>query len=432
MMTTVSIVLGLGLSGRSAARFLLSQKKGVLGIDDKLDQSTSVRELQSLGLFIQSSHDFIDWKRVSQLIISPGISPQHPIYQAAKTTGTPILTEIELALPHIDKPLFAVTGTNGKTSVTLLIEHVFNSAGIRAKALGNIGVPLCDYLLSPCQNDVLIIELSSYQLETLQTARFDAGVILNITPDHLERYANITEYARAKCRLQQLIKPGGTFLVHAQVAREFGSLLPSKQNTFTFGVKEAADLDSTCLESIACSNMSQHEKENILASYLMCRLRNISNWQFNNALATFKKPPHRIEFVREIEGVFYYDDSKGTNIHAVIEAVGSMNGKGILIAGGVDKGASYLAWKEHFLGKIKKIITLGQAAAKMDAELTPYFPMQRAQSLQNAVQIAAEEADQGDFVLLSPGCASFDMFEDYAHRGKEFQQAVQLLERRKS
>ena len=176
--------------------------------------------------------------------------------------------------------------------------------------------------------------------------------------------------------------------------------------------------------------MGRHDKENVLAAWAMCRPFSVSNEEFCDALETFQKPHHRIEFICEIEGVSYFDDSKGTNIDAVIKAVEGMKGPVILIAGGVDKGASYLLWKEQFLGKVKQIIAIGAAAPKIYRELHPYFNIKIVDSIHAAVETAADIARKGDCVLLSPGCSSYDMFCNYIHRGQEFQRCVNLRLRR--
>jgi UDP-N-acetylmuramoylalanine--D-glutamate ligase len=418
-MKKITLVLGLGSSGLAAAEFLIRQKAFVLGIDSTvsvLRTNPQVLYLQSLGLFVQQDSDPIDWSRVERLVVSPGIDPKHWIYREAIENGIAVTGEAELALPHFNKPLVAVTGTNGKTTVTLLAEHILNEAGIKAKALGNVGTALCSYLMNPGDEQAFVVELSSYQLETMHTPVFDAAVLLNITPDHLDRYASMEEYAKAKCRLQNVMKENAPFFVQSQVASNFKHLL---QNFQLF--------DADNIESILPSvyrEKGRHECENALAAWALCRPFCIAQEQFCHSLATFQKPPHRIEFVREREGVSYYDDSKGTNIDAVIQAVRAMKGPVILIAGGVDKGASYLLWKEAFADKVKKIIAIGQAAPKIYSELHPYFNVKRVETLHSAVMEATADAQSGDSVLLSPGCSSFDMFRDYAHRGEEFQRFV--------
>jgi UDP-N-acetylmuramoylalanine--D-glutamate ligase len=435
-----TLVLGLGISGIAAAEFLLRKRVFVLGIDSDrsvLGSSPEIRRLQSLGLFVQHDSCPIEWNQVDCLVVSPGISPSHPVYRGARESGVIIMGEAELALPHFQKPLVAVTGTNGKTTVALLVEHILKASAIKAKALGNLGIPLCSYLLGPEEDEAFIVELSSYQLETMHMPVFSAAVVLNITPDHLDRYSSMEEYAQAKCQLQHLMKGSAHFFVQRSAASEFDHLLILK-NYQTFGCEKTCDLwieqsvlayreKIECLLPLSYRGVGRHDCENALAAWALCQPFSISNEQFCNALGTFQKPPHRIEFVREVGGVSFYDDSKGTNIDAVVQAVRAMRGPVILIAGGVDKGASYLLWKDHFSGKVKKIIAIGQAAPKIYSELHPYFNVQLADTLSSAVQDAAADAESGDSVLLSPGCSSYDMFRNYAHRGEEFKRYVEML-----
>jgi UDP-N-acetylmuramoylalanine--D-glutamate ligase len=443
-----TLVLGLGKSGIAATRFLLRQSCEVLGIDGNrfyLETSEEIRHLQMLGIVCRDENDPIDWAGIDRVVVSPGISPKHPIYQTAKEKGIEVTGETELALPYFQKPLVAVTGTNGKTTVALLVEHILNAAGIKIKALGNVGIPLCDYLMSPGPEEAFVVELSSFQLETMRTPAFAAAVLLNITPDHLDRYESMEQYAQAKCQLQYLMKENAPFFVQAQAMKEYGHLLHLK-NYQTFAaasseIEKRIDLrtDQTSvwyrekieyLMPMQYREMGRHDNENIMAAWVLCRPFSISNELFCKALGTFRKPPHRIEFIREVEGVSFYDDSKGTNIDAVVQAVKTMERPVILIAGGVDKGASYLSWRKHFSGKVKQIIAIGAAAPKIYSELHPYFNIKIVDSLASAVEVAASAARRGDCVLLSPGCSSYDMFRNYAHRGEEFQRHVQSIERR--
>jgi UDP-N-acetylmuramoylalanine--D-glutamate ligase len=444
-----TVVLGLGISGIAAARFLRQRGCVVVGIDSNrpwLETSEEIRHLEMSGVICQHEGDPIDWSCIERVVVSPGINPKHPAYQMAKEKRIVVTGEAELALPYFQKPLVAVTGTNGKTTVALLVEHILNAAGIRTRALGNVGVPLCDYLMSPGPEEAFVVELSSFQLETMRTPVFDAAVLLNITPDHLDRYESMEDYARAKCQLHHLMKENAPFFVQAQTMREFGHLLPIKHGqTFSAApleIEKGVDLwtdQATVhyrekieyLMPMQYRDMGRHDSENALAAWILCRPFSIPNEQFCKALETFRKPPHRIEFIREIEGVSFYDDSKGTNIDAVVQAVIAMKGPVILIVGGVDKGGSYLPWKEPFSGKVRQIIAIGAAASKIYSELHPYFNIKFADSLTSATEVAARDAREGDCVLLSPGCSSYDMFRDFAHRGEEFQRHVQSIERRR-
>jgi UDP-N-acetylmuramoylalanine--D-glutamate ligase len=438
-----ALVLGLGISGVAAAEFLLARGFSVIGVDSNLQmlKGPEVLRLQRLGVVVQHDAVPIDWKGVSLLILSPGVSQQHPLCQAAIQAGVESIGEAELAFRYLRQPCLGITGTNGKTTVTLLATHVLNACGIRAKALGNVGDPLTAYVSEGKKEEVAVVELSSYQLETMTTRGLDAAVILNITPDHLDRYVSMEEYAAAKYRIAECVKEGGALFVQGDVLRQFGGRLSRVQIcaldrekgegfwTDKRGIFHGEKLEA--LLPVQYREWGVHESENAMAAWVLCRKFGVDPDRFCKSLQDFKKPPHRIEFVASIDGVAYYDDSKGTNLDAVVQAVQAMKGPVILIAGGVHKGSSYLSWSQAFEGKVKKIIAIGQAAELIEREMAPFFAVERAQTLADAVLSASSCSAQGDNVLLSPGCASFDMFRDYAHRGKEFQHHVHHLEERR-
>ena len=344
---------------------------------------------------------------------------------------------MELACRSITQPFIGITGTNGKTTVTLLVEHVLNHCGKAAAALGNVGVPLTSELTELDESQIIVAELSSYQLETLQTPLIDAGVILNITPDHLDRYGSMEEYAQAKFQIASCMKPGAPLYIEERALKDYEHLLRDP-SVLSYGYSSGCPLytDKTNVYlngelayplPPAQRSIASHDVENQMAAFALCHALGVSGDQFLEALKSFKKPPHRIEFVEKIGGVSYYDDSKGTNIDAVIRAVALFPGQVILIAGGVDKGFSYHSWVEAFGGKVKKICAIGQAAEKMERELSEELSVARFATLDEAVHDAFRMAKSGDTVLLSPGCSSFDMFRDYAHRGDEFKRIVREL-----
>ncbi len=394
-------ILGLKKSGLAASKLLLSRGENVIGFDDL------VKESEVEGLHVLNDFSQIQWDNLSSLIVSPGISPEHLVYKKAIEKGIEVIGEAELALRNITQPVIAITGTNGKTSVTQLITHILKCSGRKARALGNIGEPLSQYVLQLDPQEILVVELSSFQIETLYAPVFDAAVILNITPDHLDRYSDIQAYAQAKCNLQRCLKKNAPFFASQKVIQEFAHLLKGACIPFDLSLKE--------------KNM---DRANALAAWEMVRLFAVSEQEFDEALKTFEKPPHRVQFLCEINGVYYYDDSKGTNVDAVVHAVHAMQGPVILIAGGVDKGASYLPWAHSFKEKVKSILVLGQAAQKIEKELRPFFTIECVNSLKSAVKRAKEKAVRGDCVLLSPGCSSYDMFRDYVQRGEEFEYYV--------
>ena len=411
-MEKTALVLGLGVSGKAALHFLRHLGYQVTGVDKK-----DLREDPSLGdVEILMEKDFFSEKIFSKVIVSPGISLEHPIVKKALSQGSLVMGEVELGFQYSKQKAVAITGTNGKTTVTELIEHALRFCGKKAKAIGNVGFAVTEYFLNPDPEEILVVELSSYQLETLAHPFFDAAVILNITPDHLDRYDSFSHYGKTKARIQHCLKEEGELFLQESVAEAFSSFF-----TKSFQVVEED-------KQLELGKLAEHDRCNLLSAWVLCHKMGVSAVDFIQALQTFKKPPHRIEFVRQIRGVSYYDDSKGTNIDATIQAVKTMKGPVILIAGGVDKGSSYLPWKEAFSGKVKQIFVLGEAAEKIYAELSLFLNVKIVDSLESAVQEASRIALEGDTVLLSPGCSSFDMFRDYAHRGREFQRFVTLLD----
>lgn len=429
------LVVGLGISGRSAAEFLLSRGAHVFGTDSnitRIQQNAHVVTLESQGLRIVSEHEAIDVTHFDLLIVSPGVPPTHPLYQAAKRAGIEVIGEIELACRFIKQTVLGITGTNGKTTVTLLVAHVLRKCGRSARALGNMGVPLTSEFIDEKGTrylEIAVVELSSFQLETLHSRVIDAAVVLNITPDHLDRYGNMEEYASSKMHIADCIKTDGALYLEQKCFQEYGYLLACLKPKI-YGYSSDCDVSIETFKGLlplAYTEKPNHDIENLMAAYGLCKEVGITADQFVEAALTFQKPPHRIQFVKASAGVSYYNDSKGTNIDAVIRAVEVMKGPIILIAGGVDKGAPYTPWLEAFVGKVKCICAIGQASVKIQEQLSQQVPVKVFESLEAAVKYAASLAKAGDNVLLSPGCSSYDMFRDYAHRGEEFIRIVERL-----
>ena len=402
------LIIGLGKSGKAALQLLKAQGKQVLGFDDALKEDSEIQ-------LVKESRE-INWGEIEQVVVSPGVSPEHPVYAQASREKIEVIGEAELALRHLKARAVAVTGTNGKTTVTLLTEHILKTAGFCARAVGNVGEPLSTHVLDAAPEEIFVVELSSFQIETLKVRAFDAAVLLNITPDHLDRYADMRAYAQAKCSLEHCLKKDAPFFVQDEVASTYADLFTKPFASFS---------KLPLLTSF--ENLARHDLENMRAACALTRCFDICEKSLAKALSTFQKPAHRIEFVSEIDGVCYYDDSKGTNIDAVIQAVAAMRGPVILIVGGVDKGASYMPWVHSFKNRVKRIIALGQAAKKICLELEEFFEMEQVDSLSTAVTRAKNLSVAGDNVLLSPGCSSYDMFESYVKRGEEFQRCVRRI-----
>lgn len=426
------IVLGLGVSGRSAAEFLISHGANVIGVDRNPELVTPVKGMKSV-----KETTALDFNKFDYVVVSPGISQTNPVYQAATKAGIEVIGEIELACRYLkDHTFVGITGTNGKTTVTLMVTHILNHCHKKASSFGNIGVPLSSAIKSD-KDEILVVELSSYQIETLKTPCINVGVILNITPDHLDRYKNIDDYALSKIKMKNCLKPSAKIYVEERAYREFRYLF-EKGHFCTYGYSPHCEIFTDNKRIYHSGNLSfnvpeslygnpGHDLENFMAAYALCHEMGISHQQITEAYKSFHKPSHRIEYIKTINGVDYYNDSKGTNIESVIRAVTFVKGNVHLIAGGVHKGAPYTSWIKAFKGKVKKIYAIGEAAEKIKMDLGKEIPVNCYDSLESAVKNAASSANQGEVVLLSPGCSSLDMFKDYAHRGNEFKRIVNEL-----
>lgn len=429
------LVIGLGLSGCASARFLLRRGAKVIGYDQKTALDPEAEALCKQGMVFVCDLEKISLKDIDFAILSPGISLTHSLCVALQNEGVEIVGEVEFACRFLKHKAIGITGTNGKTTVTLLVTHVLNSAGIKAKAVGNVGVPITTALMESGETDVFVLELSSYQLETLHTPILDCAAVLNITPDHLDRHGDMLSYARAKMRIASIMKPEGKLYVNMVTKENFQSLMPESDAIQSFGYEPTCEVYTDCTHvyqggkrqftlPMLFSGKSNHDAENIMAAYALCAALGVSGNGFEQALKSFQKPAHRIEFVVNKEGVSYYNDSKGTNIDAVIQAVNTMSGPVVLIAGGVDKGASYIPWKRAFNGKVKNICAIGQSARKIHDELSDEIPVEIFSTLEDAVVYASSIAIEGDSILLSPGGSSFDMFKNYEDRGDTFKEIV--------
>jgi len=416
-MGSVALVIGLGVSGKASAELLLFKGFSVIAADrrcEALKNDPRTQELIQRGLKLVSDGDEFPLSPVSLVVVSPGIVPSHPLIQKAKIAGIEMLGEIELALRYLpNRCILGVTGTNGKTTTVLLTAHILNAFGIKAAAVGNVGAALSGYALSPDKDEVLVVELSSFQLETLSIKPwFERAAILNITPNHLNRHASMEEYAEAKLRIGRCLKPGGKLLISRQVQKDYnaGGVI------FDAGLAFKGEADGV--------RWGAPEGINTAAARALCSFCKVPEKFIDSALKTFRKPPHRIEWVAEIDGIAYYNDSKASNVEAVIHGMALFPGPVILIAGGVDKGSTYAPWIPGFQGKVKKIVVFGESAQKMERELGANFALSRVSTLEEAVAAVRLTAARGDTVLFSPGCSSYDQFANFEERGERFKKIV--------
>jgi len=424
------LVVGLGISGLAAARFLKNRGAVVTVTDmaDKESLSDYARKLRVMGIKLELGHHSIKTFESAELIvISPGVPHTiKPVIQALKR-GISVIGEIELASRFINEPVIAITGTNGKTTTTRLLGKMLEYSGIKVFIAGNIGNPLIEYVDTKKKAEMLLIEISSFQLDTIDMFRPKIGVLLNIAEDHLDRYPDFAAYAASKGRLFKNQQKSDTAILNDKdsLIRDVTENINSKKIYFS----EQADAESR-LADINFSNeyfAASHNKENAHAAALAALLAGGNLHGIQKALDTFKGDSHRLEYITTINDVMFYDDSKATNIAAVKRALESFNKPVSLIMGGRDKGGDYLTLKGTVEKHVKKLVVIGEAQAKIISALGAIVNVEQASTIKAAVFAAYKAAKTGDIVLLSPGCSSFDMFKNYKERGKMFRAAVRNL-----
>ncbi|MBU0944349.1 MAG: UDP-N-acetylmuramoyl-L-alanine--D-glutamate ligase [Proteobacteria bacterium] len=437
-----AVVMGLGVSGRAALRYLLASGVQVFVSDSRqfTELPVSDREylLENRVAFEGGGHSREFLLKGDFIVLSPGIPTDLPLLMEMRAQDIPILGELALAAPQITEQVVAVTGTNGKTTVTALIGELLQASGKKVFVGGNIGTPLLDYLCQDERVDVLVLELSSFQLESAGDFRPDIGILLNITPDHLNRHGSMLAYAAAKMKLfaHQGAEDKAILCSDDPLCREHIPLL-TRQKVFSFGTGQEGEARGAGSEltitlegrtesySLAGTQLASHTgllnsgAAVLAALFLGCRHEEIQQ-----TLNCFAPAAHRLQLVSSRAGVDYYDDSKATNTGAVLSALASFPGKVILIAGGRGKGEDYRVLREAVREKVKGLVLMGEAADSLADALDDVILSQRAVSMADAVARATQLAEAGDVVLLSPACASFDMFNSYGHRGEVFSQAV--------
>lgn len=430
-------VVGLGLSGLATVRFLLS--KGVKPVlMDSRKQPAGLDQINPEkvdGIYLGE----LDANRLAQMeliIVSPGLSIKHPALRFAKLQGAEVIGDVELFARFNSKPVVAITGSNGKSTVTMLVEAMLKQSGIAAVAAGNIGLPVLDAITQPA-TEVFVLELSSFQLETTENLHTLASANLNVSADHLDRYTDLTEYAAAKRRIfqhsqlaiynaedtlttPQRTEPALALSLTAQLAG-YGIVWQQQQPWLLVAGEPLLPLSEMSL-------FGEHNHFNALAAAALALAAGANREAIAKTLRTFKGLPHRCELVAELAGVRWINDSKATNIGATQAALAglrnSVAGKLILIAGGDAKGADLSELAAVLTQDVQELITLGQDGPAL-AALKP--GSKTVKTLQQAVKLAAELAKPGDMVLLSPACASLDMFKSYAERGEQFAKAVREL-----
>jgi len=428
-------------SGIAAARVLHALGARVTITDKKpLDQlAPQVHALGTGGIAIEAGGHpdriFIDTDLV---VLSPGV-PKIPQVISARRHGVRVISELELGWFLSDAPFAGITGTNGKSTVTTLVGLMLQKAGKKTLVAGNIGNALTETPELLHGQDWIVVELSSFQLEDIDTFRPRVAAILNITQDHLDRYATIAEYGEAKARIFENQANGDVLvlnfddpLVRAMARRAPSRIIPFSRfekhengacienGDLVVGNKIVCRIDEILIKGV-------HNLENAMAAAAVALAASADPASVAAVLREFPGLEHRLEFVREKDGVTYINDSKGTNVGAVLKSVEGFTRPVILIAGGLDKGSDFSPLFDLFRRKVKLLVLIGKAAEKMAKAVGTATETVLAKTLQDAVQLAAKRAANGDVVLLSPACASFDMFKDFEDRGRQFKEAVKSL-----
>ena len=444
------LVVGLGKSGVASALFMKAQGAKVTVSDTKSGDElrNEIPLLLDHGITVETGgHGDRTFRGQDLIVVSPGVPVDAPPLVQARALGEAVIGEIELAAQFLPGPVVAITGSNGKTTTTTLVGEIMTAAGFAALVGGNIGTPAISLAERARPDTVIVLEISSFQLETIQTFRPKVAVVLNVTPDHLDRHRTFEIYTEAKARVFEN-QQGSDFAVlnaddptcvamagrtRAQVfwfsrQKEVQQGVWVRDRNIVFrdgsGQREIMQVSEIPLKGA-------HNLENVLAAACAGTLMGCAPEKIREAVRDFKAVEHRLEFVATIRGVDYYNDSKATNVDATIKALESFPANIHLILGGKDKGSDYTVLNDLLRQRVKRVYTIGAAAAKIEAQIVSSKnggpEVVHAETLENAVRKGNAAAEPGDVVLLAPACASFDQFKSYEHRGKVFKEIVRAL-----
>ncbi|MCL2760026.1 MAG: UDP-N-acetylmuramoyl-L-alanine--D-glutamate ligase [Desulfuromonadales bacterium] len=438
------LVVGLAKTGVAVAKFL-AKRGGVVTVTDirnRADLKPQLAELSRFDInFALGSHNKSDFTSASMVVVSPGMPMDHPLLVAAKQKGVEIVSEIELASRFITAPIVAITGTNGKTTTTTIAGEIFKANGFNTYVGGNIGDPLIELADSDMKAERVVAEVSSFQMEWISGFKPAVAALLNLSEDHMDRYATYQDYVDAKLRIFENQSSNEFALLNCDDDQVMKSTLRIKSKIFPFSRKRELE------EGIYYRNeriiyrfdhkemvfpvkdiklKGVHNLENIMAALASALLLGCREKESLAAINSFEALHHRMEFVRRVNDVEYFEDSKATNVGSVLKALESFNNI-TLIAGGKDKGGSYAPLAELVKERVNCLVLIGEAADRMEKELGSYTTVHRARTMEEAVNIASQITSGGGTVLMSPACSSFDMFKDYEERADKFREAVNRL-----
>jgi UDP-N-acetylmuramoylalanine--D-glutamate ligase len=440
------LVVGLARTGVATALFCAARGARVTATEsrDEVAIGDPVAKLRAAGVTLElGGHQDKTFVEQDLIVPSPGVPADFPQLIAARKAAVKIWSEIELAYQFLQGSIVGITGSNGKTTTTALIEHILRGAGLPTMLAGNIGTPLISVVDQAKKNTVTVVELSSFQLELIDTFRPNVGLFLNLTPDHLDRHHTLKAYGDAKARIFVNQTADDAAIINADDAAA-AAYAPSKPQVYWFSrkqrVAQGAYLrgeevvlridgeDHTVLRRGEIPLAGAHNLENVLAATIATKLAGAAVPVIAAGVRSFAGVEHRLEFVAEIKGVRYYNDSKATNVDATLKALDAFPGRILIILGGKDKGSDYKALQQPLREKSILALLIGAAAEKIEKEIAGSVAIERAGTLDRAVETAARTARPGDTVLLAPACASFDQFENYEQRGHIFKELVHGLQ----
>ncbi len=441
------LVVGLGKSGVASALFLKAHGARVTVSDTKSGDElrNEIPVLLDHGITVESGgHGERTFRGQDLIVVSPGVPVDAPPLVQARALGENVIGEIELAARFLPGPIVAITGSNGKTTTTTLTGEIMTAAGFPALVGGNIGTPAISLAEQAKPETVIVLEVSSFQLETIQTFRPKVSVILNITPDHLDRHRTFEAYVDAKARIFENQQGSDFVVLNADDATCVALAARARAQVFWFSrqkelqqgawvrdgniVFRDGEAQKEILQVSEIPLKGAHNLENVLAAVCAGALMGCASEKIRQAVRDFKAVEHRLEFVATIRGVDYYNDSKATNVDATITALESFPANIHLILGGKDKGSDYTVLNDLLRQRVKRVYTIGAAAGKIESQIVfPKSEVVHAETLENAVRKAHAVAQSGDVVLLAPACASFDQFKNYEQRGQIFKEIVRGL-----
>src|SRR5579862_472582 len=444
------LVVGLGKSGVASALFLKAHGARVTVSDTKSGDElrNEIPALLDHGITVETGgHGERTFREQDLIVVSPGVPVDAPLLKRARSLGEVVIGEIELAAQFLKGPIVAITGSNGKTTTTTLTGEILAASGLATRVGGNIGTPAVSLVERTQPDNVIVLEISSFQLETIQTFHPRIAVVLNVTPDHLDRHGTLDAYVNAKARIFENQRSDDFAVLNADDAICAGMAARTQAQVFWFSRQKEVERGAWVRDgSLFFRDAAQqreimlaaeiplkgaHNLENVLAAVCASTLMGCPAGKIRQAVRDFKAVAHRSEFVATVRGVDYYNDSKATNVDATIKALESFPRNIHLIVGGKDKGSDYSVLNDLLRQRVKRVYTIGAAAEKIESQIVSPKAggpeLVHAETLENAIRKANAVAQPGDIVLLAPACASFDQFKSYEHRGKVFKDIVRGL-----